>query len=70
VFLLNENLKESKKCWNRSTNFNRNYTWHGTNERYLEVGVMGQQMNVENVVPSEIVEEDQMEVGEDVGETF
>jgi hypothetical protein len=41
-----------------------------TNERYLEVGVIGQQMNVENVVPSEIVEEEQMEVGEDVGETF
>ncbi len=49
-------------------------TIHGmgrvTNERYLEVGVIGQQMNVENVVPSEIVEEEQMEVGEDVGETF
>ncbi len=43
---------------------------HVTNERYLEVGVMGQQMNVENVVPSEIVEEEQMEACEDLGETF
>jgi hypothetical protein len=43
-----------------------------TNERHLEVGVMGQQVNVENVVPlvpSEIVEMEQVEVGEDVGET-
>ncbi len=34
---------------------------------------MGQQVNVENVVPlvpSEIVEEEQLEVGEDIGETF
>jgi hypothetical protein len=43
-----------------------------TNERHLEVGVMGQQTSVENVVPSvpsEIVEEEQMEVGENNGET-
>jgi hypothetical protein len=34
---------------------------------------MGQQASVENVVPlvpSEIVEEEQMEMGEDVGETL
>jgi hypothetical protein len=44
-----------------------------TNERHLEARVMGQQVNVENVVPlvpSEIVEEEQVEVGEDIGETF
>jgi hypothetical protein len=44
-----------------------------TNERHLEARVMGQQVNVENVVPlvpSEIVEEEQLEVGEDIGETF
>jgi hypothetical protein len=43
-----------------------------TNERHLEVGVMGQQTSVENVVPlipSEIVEEEQMEASEDIGET-
>jgi len=42
-----------------------------TNEKHLEVGVMGQQANVENVVPlipREIVGEEQMEVGEDIGE--
>ncbi len=41
------------------------------NERHLEAKVMGQQTGVEDVVPfvpSEIVEEEQMEVGEDVGE--
>ncbi len=34
------------------------------NERHLEAGVMGQQVSVENVVPlvpSEIVEEEQVE---------
>jgi hypothetical protein len=43
-----------------------------TNERHLEVGVMGQQVNVENVVPlvpSEIVEEEQVEVTKGIGET-
>ncbi len=43
------------------------------NERHLEVGVIGQQASVENVVPlvpSEIVEEEQMEASENVGETF
>ncbi len=43
-----------------------------TNERHLKARVMGQQMNVENVVPlvpSEFVEEEQMETGENIGET-
>jgi hypothetical protein len=42
------------------------------NERHLEVKVMGQQTSVENVVPLvpiEVVEKEQVEVGEDVGET-
>jgi len=42
------------------------------NEGHLEARVMGQQANVDNVaplVPSEIVEEEQVEVSEDVGET-
>jgi len=42
------------------------------NERHLEVKVMGQQASVENVVPLvpiEVVEKEQVEVGEDVGET-
>jgi hypothetical protein len=42
------------------------------NKRHLEVEVMGQQASVENVVlfiPSEIVEEEQVEAGENVGET-
>jgi hypothetical protein len=43
-----------------------------TNERHLEARVMGQQASVENVVPlvpSEIVEKEQMEANENVGET-
>jgi hypothetical protein len=43
-----------------------------TIKRHLEARVMGQQANVENVVPfvpSEIVEKEQMEANEDVGET-
>jgi hypothetical protein len=43
-----------------------------TNERHLEARVMGQQLSVENVVPlvpSEIVEKEQVEASEDVGET-
>ncbi len=42
------------------------------NDKHLKARVMGQQMNVENVVPlltSEIVEEEEMQAGEDVGET-
>jgi hypothetical protein len=42
------------------------------NEKHLEAKVMGQQVSVENVVPlvaSEIVEEKEVQVGEDVGET-
>jgi hypothetical protein len=44
-----------------------------TNEKHLEANVMGQQANVENVVPlvpSEIVEEEQVEAGEYIEETF
>jgi len=43
-----------------------------TNERHLKARVMGQQLSVENVVPlvpSEIVEKEQVEASEDVGET-
>jgi hypothetical protein len=42
------------------------------NERHLEANVMGQQAGVKDVVPlvpSDIVEEEQVEVGEDVGKT-
>jgi hypothetical protein len=41
-------------------------------DKHLEAKVMGQQVSVENVVPllaSEIVKEEEMQVGEDVGET-
>ncbi len=44
-----------------------------TNEKCLEANVMGQQANVEDViplVPSEIVEEEQMEANENIEETF
>jgi hypothetical protein len=43
-----------------------------TNEGCLEARVMGQQTNVENaipLVPTKIVEEEQVEAVEDVGET-
>jgi hypothetical protein len=43
------------------------------NDKHLEVRVMGQQTNVENVVPlvaSGIVEEEEMQASENVGETF
>ncbi len=43
------------------------------NEGYLEVRVMGQQTSVENVVSlvvSEILKEEEVEVDEDVRETF
>ncbi len=43
------------------------------NDKHLEVRVMGQQTNVENVVPlvaSGIVEKEEMQAGENVGETF
>jgi hypothetical protein len=42
-----------------------------TNEGCLEARVMGQKMNVENVVPlvlTKIVEEEQVEASENVGE--
>jgi hypothetical protein len=42
------------------------------NERHLEANVMGQQAGVKDVVPlvpSDIVKEEQVEVGEDIGET-
>ncbi len=42
------------------------------NEEHLKARVMGQQTSVENVVPlvaSEIVEEEEVQVGENVGET-
>jgi hypothetical protein len=42
------------------------------NEEHLEVRVMGQQTSVENVVllvANEIVEEEEVQVGENVGET-
>jgi hypothetical protein len=41
-----------------------------TNEKHLEARVMGQQVGVKDVVPlvpSEIVEKEQVETGEDVG---
>jgi len=43
------------------------------NDEHLEARVMGQQANVENVVPlvvSEIVKEEEMPAGENVGEIF
>jgi len=43
-----------------------------TSEGHLEARVMGQQTNLENVVPlapTEIVEKEQVEAVEDVGET-
>ncbi len=43
-----------------------------TNEKHLEARVMGQQASVEDVVPlvpNEIVEEEQVEANENVGET-
>ncbi len=42
------------------------------NDKHLETRVMGQQVKVENVVPlpsSEIVEKEEVQAGEDVGET-
>jgi len=76
MFLVDVNSKESKEWWNKFQQVSKEAIdgmGGVTNERYVEVGVMGQQVNVENVVPlvpSEIIEEEQVKVNEIVGETF
>jgi hypothetical protein len=76
VFLLNANLEESNECWSISISFR----WHVIDgmggvmtDKHLEARVMGHQVNVENLVPlviSGIIEEEEMQASEDVGETF
>jgi hypothetical protein len=75
VFLLNANLEESNECSNTSTSFCRCCGWHESvmNDKHLKVKVMGQQVSVENVVPlftNEIVEEEEVQANEDVGERW
>jgi hypothetical protein len=76
MFLVDANSKESKEWWNKFQQVSTEAIdgmGGVTNERHVEARVMGQQVNVENVVPlvpSEIIEEEQVEVNEIVGETF
>ncbi len=65
MFQLYANLKESKECGVDQQVSAKAINGIGgvKNERHLEVGVMGQQAGVEDVVPllpSEIVEEKQV----------
>jgi len=75
MFLVDANSKENKEWWNKFQQVStKAIDGMGgvTNERHVEAEVMGQQVNVENVVPlvpSEIIEEEQVEVNEIVGET-
>ncbi len=75
VFLFNTNLKRAKNVGTNQQVLAKVVDgMRGvTNEKYLEASVMGQQASVEDVVPlvpSEIVEEEQVEVGEDIEKTF
>jgi F0F1-type ATP synthase gamma subunit len=75
VFLLDANLKEARNVgtYQQVSTYVIDGMGGVTNERHLEARVMGQQAGVEDVVPlvpNENVEEEQMEVDKNIGETF